>query len=140
MQKLTLAIPLALLMAGLSFPPGQAQAQRPTVDISGTWSGTAVNNDGRTATASLIVKENVDGTLTGKWGPLGKETPIEKGERVTTDVLHWEAWYADETTPKTNYRIVCTVMGKALVVHWAGTRKHDGKVKGETGMVVLVRQ
>lgn len=140
MQKLTLAIALALLMAGLSFPPGRAQAQRPTADISGTWSGTAVNNNGRTATASLIVKENADGTLTGKWGPPGKEATIEKGERVTSDVLHWEAAWADENTPNTHYRVVCTVMGKALVVHWIGTRKQDGKVKGETGMVLLVRQ
>jgi hypothetical protein len=140
MQKLTLAISWALLVAGLSCAPGLAQAQERTVNISGTWSGTAVNSDGHTGKASLIVKENADGTLTGQWGPFSKEATIEQGERVTREVLHWEASWASETTPKTRYRMVCTVMGKTLVVHWIGTRKEGGKVKGETGMVVLVRQ
>jgi hypothetical protein len=78
--------------------------------------------------------------LTGKWGPFGKEVPIENGERVTNDVLHWESSWAGENTPKTRYRIVCAITGKTLVVHWIGTRKENGKVKGETGVVVLVRQ
>src|SRR5262245_11009591 len=58
------------------------QAQEP-LGISGKWAGMGVNSDGNKGTASLMVKEHKDGTLTGKWGAAGSEMTIEKGERVT---------------------------------------------------------
>jgi RNA polymerase sigma factor (sigma-70 family) len=103
--------------------------------ISGKWTGMGVNSDGNKGTASLIVKEHPDGTVTGKWGAAGSEMTIEKGERVTPQVLHWEC-----STGIYRYRVRCTMEGKALVITYTLTGKEDGKVNGHTGTGVLVRE
>jgi hypothetical protein len=133
MQKWVLALLWAFLLAGLSLP-GQLRAQEP-LGISGKWAGMGVNSDGNKGTASLLVEEHQDGTLTGKWGAAGSEMTIEKGERVTPQVLHWEC-----STGIYRYRVRCTMEGKALVITYTLTWKEDGKVNGHTGTGVLVRE
>jgi hypothetical protein len=133
MQKMILVLLWAFLLVGLSFP-GQIRAQDPD-RISGKWTGTGVNSDGGKATGALIVMEHKDGTLTGKWGATGGEMTIEKGERVTEHVLHWEC-----SNGMYHYRVRCTVEGKALVITYTLTWKEDGKVKGSTGTSVLVKE
>ena len=127
------ALVWAFLLAGLSLP-GNLGAQEP-LGISGKWTGMGVNSDGNKGTASLLVEEHPDGTLTGKWGAAGSEMTIEKGERVTPQVLHWEC-----STGIYRYRVRCTVEGKALVITYTLTGKEDGKVNGHTGTGVLVRE
>jgi hypothetical protein len=60
---------------------------------------------------------------------------IEKGERVTADVLQWEG-----SDGKGHYRARCTQKGKSLVIDWTYTYKDGGKVKGDTGTMILVRK
>jgi hypothetical protein len=113
---------------------GRIRAQEP-LGISGKWAGMGVNSDGNKGTASLMVEEHSDGTLTGKWGAAGSEMTIEKGERVTPQVLHWEC-----SAGIYRYRVRCTMEGKALVITYTLTGKEDGKVNGHTGTGVLVRE
>jgi hypothetical protein len=133
MQKLILVLVWALLLVGLSFP-GQVRAQDPD-SISGKWSGMGINSGGTKGSASLIVEENKDGTLTGKWGAAGGEMTIMKGERVTAQILHWECSTAIHV-----WRVRCTAEGKSLVTTYTCTWKEDGKVKGETGTAVMVKE
>jgi hypothetical protein len=60
---------------------------------------------------------------------------IEKGERVTPEVLHWEC-----RGGTVHFWVRCNVTGKALVITYTATRREGGKVKGETRTGVLVRQ
>jgi hypothetical protein len=115
-------------------PPGRIRAQEP-FGISGKWSGMGVNSDGNKGTASLLVEEHQDGTLTGKWGAAGSEMTIENGERVTAQVLHWEC-----STGIYRYRVRCTMEGQALVITYTLTWTEEGKVNGHTGTGVLVRE
>jgi hypothetical protein len=120
-----------LLLLTLAFY-GRLQAQEAR-GISGKWGGTFVDSNGEKATVSLIVEEHEDGTLTGKFGR--QQLTIEKGERVTPQVLHWECKSGARL-----YRVRCTVEGKALLISYTHTWKEDGKVKGSTGTGVLVRE
>jgi hypothetical protein len=101
--------------------------------ISGKWSGTGVNHLDK-SDAFLEVAENEDGTLTGKWGSTGNELKIEKGERVTADVLRWES-----STETHRWCVNAKVNGKSLVLEVTCTWKEDGKVKGGVGTVVLTK-
>jgi hypothetical protein len=124
----------AVLLAGFLFP-GQTVAQEKK--IAGKYAGIYVNKDGQKSDAILTIEEKEDGTLTGKWGNPDSELTIENGERVTADLLQWEAVH--EAT-KGRYRVRCTVKGNALVLDVTLTWKEDGKVKGATGTSVLVKE
>lgn len=119
-----------LLVLALAFQtPAVAQDR----GISGKWSGTSINSSGK-SDGFLEVTENEDGTLTGKWGSTGNELKIDKGERVTADILRWES-----STETHRWCVQAKVNGKSLVLEYTCTWKADGKIQGAIGTAVLTR-
>lgn len=108
-------------------------AQDEPRDITGKWVGTAINHAGEKTDDFLVIREQPDGTLTGEWHV--KDMVIEKGERISSTLLYWES-----TLGEGRYRVRCKQLGKALVLEWTYSEKTDGKVKGGTGVTVLVRE
>jgi hypothetical protein len=83
----------------------------------------------------LSATEHPDGSLTGKWGDPKDPLTIEKGERVTANVLQWES-----PSGLGRYRVRCTQKGKSLVIDWCYTSVEEFKVRGHTGTSILVRK
>jgi hypothetical protein len=134
MNRLVLVLLGVSLLIGL---PARGQVADKEVGISGKWKGFAVNSDGGASDIEFLdVKEKTDGTLTGKCGNRDLVMTIEKGERVTPEVVQWEA--SDPSAGVYRYRGV--QKGKVLQLEWTHTRKEDGKVKWHTGTVLLVRE
>ena len=133
MRTVIVARPVALLVNGLSLP-GQIRAQEP-LGISGEWKGAAVNSEGGfNPNDTLTIREHADGTLTGLWTSL--DLKIEKGQRVTGEVVRWESTDARGG----QWRATCTQRGKSLVIDWTTTTREFGKVRGLTGTSILVRK
>src|SRR5262245_24670302 len=104
-----MAVLLGALLVLCASPLGQA-ADEEAIGISGKWTGGGHNSNGDySAEGELEVKEHKDGTVTGEWGA-PRHLTIEKGERVTADLLQWES-----SDKKGVYRARCTQKGKALV-------------------------
>jgi hypothetical protein len=108
--------------------------------VTGVWTGRYTNHDnGQSGDAYLDITEHADGTLTGKWGTdENTAVKIEHGERVTADLLQWEAVTEEKHQPR--YRVRATLKGKTLELACTVTWREDGKVKGNTANSILTRK
>jgi hypothetical protein len=100
--------------------------------ISGRWTGYGVNSLGQQSPGEMVITEEPDGTLTGKWGAPMHLT-IENGERLTEDTLQWQGSNGQGT-----YRARCAQRGNSLVIDW--TYAEDGKGPSQTGTIVYARK
>jgi hypothetical protein len=120
-----------VLLATLFVADSSALAQEP--GVSGKWKGVTVSSLGDKANVTLEIEELNDGTITGTWDGRVK---IEKGERVTAEVAHWELTDGD-------WRFCCRCAiksgGKALTVEITATTKEAGKVKGYTATSLFTK-
>jgi hypothetical protein len=104
------------------------------------WTDRYTNHDtGQSGDAYLDITEHTDGTRTGKWGTdENTAAKIEHGERVTADLLQWEAVTEEKHQPR--YRVRVTLKGKTLELACTVTCREDGKVKGNTANSILTRK
>jgi hypothetical protein len=100
--------------------------------ITGRWTGYGVNSLGQQSPGEMVITEEPDGTLTGKWGAPMHLT-IENGERLTEDTLQWEGSNGQGT-----YRARCAQRGNSLVIDW--TYAEERKGPSQTGTIVYARQ
>ena len=119
-------------------PPAISRvAPRPALGVSGKWHGKSVSAEVMSDTF-LDITEHEDGTLTGMWGCPGVcEVKIEKGERLTAELLRWES-----TTPgATPWHVVARVDGKSMVIERTGGAlpDTDRKRSGNVGTSILIR-
>lgn len=112
-------------------------APKPPLGITGKWHGKSVSAEAMSDTF-LDITEHEDGTLTGMWGSRGVcEVKIEKGERLSAELLRWES-----TTPgATTWHVVARVDGKSMVIERTGGAlpTTDRKRHGNLGTSVLIR-
>ncbi len=112
-------------------------APKPPLGVTGKWHGKSVNAEVMSDTF-LDITEHEDGTLTGMWGCRGVcEVKIEKGERLSAELLRWES-----TTPgATPWHVVARVDGKSMVLErtGGGLPTADRKRHGNLGTSVLIR-
>jgi Concanavalin A-like lectin/glucanases superfamily len=110
---------------------------RPPLGVTGKWHGKSVSAEVMSDTF-LDITEHEDGTLTGMWGCRGVcEVKIEKGERLTAELLRWES-----TTPgATPWHVVARVDGKTMVIERTGGAgpSTDRKRHGNLGTSILIR-
>jgi hypothetical protein len=139
---IALGLMLALAPVGEQRTHAQPAEKQPEKknSLTGVWKGTYTNHtNGLSGGAYLDVTEHPDGTITGKWGSDAESAnKIERGERVTAQVLHWEMESKEEGKPV--YRVRATQKDKALVLDITVTWREDGKVKGATATSVLTRE
>lgn len=103
-------------------------------DVTGRWTGKSANEKEQSG-GFVDIKENADGTLTGKWGSKGNVMTIEKGERVTADVLRWESTFEGG-----RWVVQAKVDGSSMVLDYSSTHKENGKIKGGVARSVLTRK
>ena len=112
-------------------------APKPPLGVTGKWNGKSVSAEVMSDTF-LDITEHEDGTLTGMWGCRGVcEVKIEKGERLTAELLRWES-----TAPgATAWHVVARVDGKSMVIERTGGAlpTTDRKRHGNVGTSVLIR-
>lgn len=115
-----------------------AVTPKPPLGVTGKWHGKSVSAEVMSDTF-LDITEHEDGTLTGMWGSRSVcEVEIEKGERLTAELLRWES-----TTPgATPWKVVARVDGKSMVIERTGGAlpTTDRKRHGNLGTSVLIRE
>ena len=102
--------------------------------LTGKWSGKYVNSFGFDGEDSLDIVVTKDNTVTGTWD--GKK--VEKGEKVSDELLQWEA-----AKGEFRYRARAYVKGagKALLVEYTVTEIENGKVStAYTGTSLLIKK
>lgn len=135
--RLSLAT-LASLIFTLFLANTAVMAQDAKKELTGIWGGTFITQHDVESVGYLNITEHANGSLTGQWGNSPNSAlRIENGERVTENVVQWEA--SSKANQQGRYRVLATVKGYTMELKVTYTWREASNVKGLTAFSVLTR-